>query len=128
MKQISKGIVPWGKVRRIKRNGIDLPANGAEGLFGTYRVAWSDMGENNISYVTGGDSWVGIIEFGEIVKGKVLLSYGNSSQQGSQHNGDQLKLFSEKKLRDALFYKEMIDGNRQRREALINKKFVETSQ
>jgi acyl-homoserine-lactone acylase len=33
----------------------------------------------------------------------VLLSYGNSTQEGNPHNGDQLRLFSQKKMRDAYF-------------------------
>ena len=61
--------------------------------------------------VSSGDSWVGIIEFGKRIKAKVLLSYGNSSQKQSVHNGDQLKLFSEKKLRDAWFYPEDLKGH-----------------
>ena len=54
-------------------------------------------------YAQGGDSWVGLIDFGPKPKARVLLSYGNSSQEGDPHNGDQLKLFSEKKMRDAYF-------------------------
>ena len=49
---------------------------------------------------------MGVIEFGEKVKAKVLLSYGNSSEEGSPHNGDQLEHFSNKKLREAWFYEE----------------------
>jgi acyl-homoserine-lactone acylase len=82
-------------------NDINLPANGADDFFGVFRVSWGRDG-----YIMGGDSWVGIIEFGDRIKANVLLSYGNSSQAGSPHRGDQLKLFSEKKLRPAAFYKE----------------------
>lgn len=63
-------------------------------------MAWSGQ-EGNLM---GGDGWVGIIEFGDRVKANVLLSYGNSSQKGSPNRGDQLKLFSKKKLRQAAFY------------------------
>jgi acyl-homoserine-lactone acylase len=93
--------VPWGEVMRLKMNDINLPANGADDFFGVFRVSWGRDGN-----IMGGDSWVGIIEFGDRIKANVLLSYGNSSQTGSPHRGDQLKLFSEKKLRPAAFYKE----------------------
>ena len=74
--------------------------------------------------IDGGDSWVAIIEFGEKVKAKVLLSYGNSTQEGSPHKGDQLELFSKKELRDALFYRTDLEGNIEKIEVLKNGKFT----
>ena len=56
----------------------------------------------------GGDTYVAITEFGEKVRAQVLLSYGNASQPGSKHAGDQLKLLSEKRLREALLEKQTI--------------------
>ncbi|MBA4056999.1 MAG: hypothetical protein C0490_19950 [Marivirga sp.] len=94
--------VSWGEVHRLKSDSINLPANGGDDFLGIFRVAWSGQEGN----VMGGDSWVGIIEFGDRVKANVLLSYGNSSQKGSPNRGDQLKLFSGKKLRPAAFYPE----------------------
>lgn len=65
-----------------------------------------------------GDSWVGIVEFGDPVRAQVLLSYGNASQPGSPHNGDQLRLFSEKRLRPAWRSREEIEANLERLETL----------
>jgi len=96
--------VPWGNTHWLKSDSISLPANGADDFLGVFRVAWSDP--NGI--VRGGDSWVGIIEFGDRIKANVLLSYGNSTQTGSPHRGDQLKLFSDKKLRPAAFYRDEV--------------------
>ena len=59
----------------------------------------------------GGDSWVGIIEFGDEVRAKVLLSYGNASQPDSPHYGDQLALFSRKEMRDAWFTEAAVNEN-----------------
>ena len=98
--------IPWGDYYRIAYNGKDLPANGIDGSMGVFRVLWpADASENNL-YAGGGDSWVGVVEFGEVPRAKVLLSYGNSSQADSPHNGDQLELFSKKEMRDAWFLKE----------------------
>lgn len=102
---------PWGDYYRIQRNGKDLPGNGIDGSLGVFRVAWPDRAEATNMYIGGGDSWVGVIEFGEAVKAKVLLSYGNSSEENSPHNGDQLQYFSDKKLRDAWFYKDKLEGH-----------------
>ena len=92
----------WGTVYRLKSDAIDLPANGGDDFLGVFRVAWGGQDKR----IMGGDSYVGIIEFGDKVSARVLLSYGNSSENGSPHKGDQLRLFSEKKLRTAAFYKE----------------------
>ncbi|MEO1050906.1 MAG: acylase [Bacteroidota bacterium] len=114
--------IPWGDVYRIKYNGIDLPGNGASGLYGVVRVAW-EGGRNRIG---GGDSWVGVIEFDEKIKAKVLLSYGNSSMAGSQNNGDQLQLFSDKEMRDAHFYQQDVETHTVMTEILKNGKFEKT--
>jgi acyl-homoserine-lactone acylase len=103
--------VPWGDYYRINYNGKDLPANGIDGSLGVFRVAWPGGGDDDHMYVGGGDSWVGVIEFGDAVRAKVLLSYGNATQPNSEHYGDQLELFSKKEFRDAWFTREAIEAN-----------------
>ena len=76
-------------------------------------------------HIRGGDSWVSVIEFGEKVRAKALLSYGNSTQQDSPHNGDQLRLFSKNELRDVYFYREDVLPNAKRVEILRKGRFVE---
>ena len=98
--------VPWGDYYRIAYADKNLPANGIDGSMGVFRVLWpADSNEKNL-FAGGGDSWVGVIEFGETPKAKVLLSYGNASQKDSPHFGDQLELFSKKEMRDAWYRKE----------------------
>jgi len=48
-----------------------------------------------------GDSFVAAVEFSTPVRAMVLTSYGNATQPGSPHVGDQLELFARKKLRPA---------------------------
>jgi len=100
--------VPWGTVYRIKYNDKDLPGNGADGSVGVFRVAWAEDGlqDDGKLYINGGDTWQSVIEFGDKVKAKVLMSYGNSTQKGSPNYGDQLELFSKREMRDCYFYKE----------------------
>jgi acyl-homoserine-lactone acylase len=116
--------VPWGDAFRIRSRTVNLPANGAEGTYGSFRVTWPGGEENHVKKVGGGDSWVGIIEFGEKIRANVLLSYGNSSQDDSPHNGDQLKLYSDKKLREAHFYPKDVEVNKKRREVFKNGGFI----
>ncbi len=115
---------PWGDYYRINYNGKDLPANGANGSMGVFRVAWPGNTDEDHIYVGGGDSWVGVIEFGEDVKANVLLSYGNATQKDSPHNGDQLELFSKKGLRTAWLTKEQIEANTRTKMVLQDGVFV----
>jgi acyl-homoserine-lactone acylase len=78
---------------------------------GAFRVASPGGADEDHMYVGGGDSWVGVIEFGDKVRAKVLLSYGNATEKDSPHNGDQLELFSKKALRDAWFTKAEVEAN-----------------
>ncbi len=116
--------LPWGDYYRIQYNDKDLPANGTDGSLGVFRVAWPGGGDNDHLYVGGGDSWVGVIEFGEKVTAKVLLSYGNATQKDSPHYGDQLELFSKKELRDAWITKDQVDAHTARVEVLTENGFV----
>lgn len=113
--------VPWGQFYRLKWHDINLPANGADGSLGIFRVASPGIASGKELAVGAGDSWVGVIEFGKRINARVLLSYGNSSETGSPHNGDQLKLFSEKKLRDPWFYPEELKEHTERTEILQRK-------
>tara|TARA_R110002051_G_scaffold100879_2_gene171307 strand:- start:26923 stop:29010 length:2088 start_codon:yes stop_codon:yes gene_type:complete len=113
----------WGDYFRINYNGINLPANGIDGSMGVFRVAWPGGADDNNMFVGGGDSWVGVIEFGDKVRAKVLLSYGNATQKNSPHNGDQLALFSKKELRDAWLSQADVEANTARIEVLIENGF-----
>jgi acyl-homoserine-lactone acylase len=108
--------VPWGEYYRISYNGKDLPANGSDGSVGVVRVAWPGRADDTRMYVGGGDSWVGVIEFADSVRARVLLSYGNATQKDSPHNGDQLELFSRKELRDAWFTEAQLKGHLEKTE------------
>ena len=92
--------VAWGDVYRLRYAGKDLPANGAPGDLGVFRVLEFDP-DGELYRATYGDSYVAAIEFSDPVQARVLLSYGNASQPHSPHRGDQLELFANKQLRQA---------------------------
>ncbi len=118
--------LPWGDYYRIKYNDKDLPGNGIDGSVGVVRVAWPADADDTHMYIGGGDSWVGVIEFGDRVNAKVLLSYGNATQKDSPHFGDQLELFSKKQLRDAWFTRESVDTHKAKTEVMTEKGFETT--
>ena len=111
--------IAWGDVNRFRIGKYNYPANGGPGNYGIFRVIYfSKPGDDNKSYAYVGDSYIAITEFGVKVKAQVSLSYGNSSQPGSKHSGDQLILLSQKKLRPALLDKNEILQNMEEREQL----------
>ncbi|WP_333153558.1 acylase [Microcoleus sp. B9-D4] len=90
--------VAWGEVFRLPGEA-NLPANGADGALGVFRSVWFAPGKDNRFQAVAGDSFVAAIEFSNPVKAMALNSYGNASQPGSPHAGDQSQLFARKELR-----------------------------
>ena len=117
--------VAWGDVYRISHNDIDLAGNGGPGALGIFRVAWPGKEDNGVVHISGGDSWVAIIEFTDKPHARVLLSYGNSTQKDSPHNGDQLALFSRKEFRDAWLSAEEVASHAEKTEWRIGDGFTE---
>ncbi len=91
--------VPWGNVFRLKYGNVDLPANGGVDKLGIFRVLrFAPASEGRFQPVHG-DSYVAAIEFSQPVRAMALTSYGNATQPGSPHVGDQLQMFANKQLR-----------------------------
>ncbi len=111
--------VAWGDFYRFKVGEYDFPANGGSGNYGIYRtIYYQTSKKDNKNYAYFGDSYVAVVEFGGKVKAQVLLSYGNATQPGSKHIGDQIQLLSAKKLRPALLTKKDVLLNMEERENL----------
>ena len=108
--------ISWGDVHRFRINGLDYPANGGPEKYGIFRAMDYSEDADHIKRAGFGDTYTAITEFGKKVKAQVLLSYGNASQPGNIHFGDQLKLLAEKKLRPALLEKDDILKNLEKRE------------
>ena len=102
----------WGEVFRLKRDSIDLPANGAPGdPYGVFRTSYYRPDDNNQQSLIAGDTYVAIIEFGDSIQAEGVMGYGNFSQPGSPHRTDQLQLYSDKKLRPILFYRHDVEAH-----------------
>ncbi|MDP1814206.1 MAG: acylase [Leadbetterella sp.] len=98
--------VAWGDVYRFKAGEYDFPANGGPGNYGIFRTMNYQINKkDNKNYTYHGDSYVAVVEFGKKINAQVLLSYGNATQPGSKHIGDQIPLLSAKKLRPAFLTK-----------------------
>jgi acyl-homoserine-lactone acylase len=108
----------WGDVYRLRLNGIDLPASGGLQQQGIFMSLTYTEDKDNKYRADGGETYIAVTEFGKPVKAQVLLGYGNSSQPGSKHIGDQLELLSQKKLRPAWITRKDVLNNLEKKEVL----------
>jgi acyl-homoserine-lactone acylase len=111
--------VAWGEACRLRGGGRDLPANGASGNLGVFRVTACAGGSADAPrQVVGGDSFVAAVELAEPPRAFALIAYGNASQAGSPHLGDQLDLYATQQLRPVLFAAEEVEARAVARTAL----------
>ena len=91
---------------------------------GVFRVAWPGGADENNMYVGGGDSWVGVIEFDDTVKAKVLLSYGNATQRVRLTTVINWSYSPKKELRDAWFTDSDVKANTKETEIFSDIEFL----
>lgn len=107
---------PWSAVMRLKWAGLDLPASGGPGRLGVFHVidyAPEKDGERAANF---GSSFAAVVDFAGPTRAKVLMSYGNASQPGSPHAGDQLPLLAAKRMRDAWRTRRDVEANLESRD------------
>ena len=114
--------VPWGDVVRLRVGAFDEPASGAPGdPAGSFRDLRADLTQARAGRpvpAIGGDTFIAAVEFAEPVRAAVLLTYGNASQPGSPHVGDQLPLYARDELRPAWLTRGQIEANLEVHEVL----------
>lgn len=103
---------PYGNVFRVRWGAYDLPSNGSYDLLGTFRSMTYQPDSDLRFRAVLGESFIAVVEFTEAgPRAEVLLAYGNATQPDSPHFGDQLTLFTEKRLRPAWFTRADIEAN-----------------
>lgn len=106
---------PYGDVSRFHIGDVNLPANGGFGNTGVFRtITWGAM-KNGERTPNAGETWVSMVEFGTPMKAVGVMSYGNSSQPGSKHQGDQLKFLASKTFRTLWMSRAEIEGHLEER-------------
>jgi acyl-homoserine-lactone acylase len=110
--------VKWGDVYRLQRGTFDAPASGGPSYLGIFHTIEFREGPDGRFYSRSGESFSSVVEFSTPLRAEVLLSYGNSSEDGSPHNGDQLALVARKQMRRALLTDGDIDQHLSKREVL----------
>ena len=108
----------WGNVMRLRWGGRDLPASGGPGRLGVFHVIDYGPLSNGVRAANFGSSFVAAVSFDSPTHAKVLMSYGQSSQPGSPHAGDQLQLLAQKRMRDAWTTRAEVEANLESRDVL----------
>lgn len=108
--------VPWGDVYRLRRDGVDLPANGAQEVHGVFRRTGYRATRDNRYEATDGDSYVVAVEFSTPVRARSVVGNGNASRAGSPHRTDQLALYSRKELKPVWRTRPEIESHLEKRE------------
>jgi acyl-homoserine-lactone acylase len=108
---------PWGQAMRIRWGGQDLAANGGPGRMGVFDVLDFEPAKDGVRAANFGGTYVALVTFDGPARAKVLLSYGNASQPGSPHIGDQAPLLAQQTLRDAWRTRAEVEANLEGRDA-----------
>ncbi len=117
---------PWGEINRFQRiNGaIRQPFNddAPSVPVGFTSANWGSLAafgartypNTKRMYGTSGNSFVAVVEFGDRVTAKAVLSGGLSGDPASSHFADQVETYTSGKLRPVFFYREDVEANAER--------------
>ncbi len=110
--------IPWGEVNRYQRLNGDIyqpfdddkpsiPIGFASGRWGAL-AAYGARYDNNTKkiYGTRGNSFVAVVEFGDMVKAKSILAGGQSGDPNSPHFNDQALPYANVEWKDVAYYEE----------------------
>jgi acyl-homoserine-lactone acylase len=110
--------IAWGALHRFRGGSIDLAANGGPGELGIFRVVNFAPAPDGKFVAIGGDSYFATIEFSTPLQARAVIAPGNSTQPGSPHRFDQLKLMAEKRMRPVWRTREEIGRHLERKERI----------
>ncbi len=116
--------VAWGDAHRIRLGDLDLPATGANGIYGLFHnmqfgeapdgkcvVGTIERGK---PMVGGGDGWIFAVEFSKPMTAYSLLAYGETTNPASKHSTDQAPLFAKGQFKRIWFTEAEIKANLER--------------
>jgi len=110
--------VPYGDYYKLKMGDLEYPGTGGPPHLGVFRIMYASPDEDGKFVGYFGDTFVLVVEMGETVKAKGLLTYGNSSDPDNEHYGDQLELFSKNQLREIWSTRKTQEVNLEEKESI----------
>lgn len=114
--------VPWGEYNRFQRLSGDInltydddqasiPVGMTTSRWGALAAYGARAGKDTKRiYGYRGNSFVGMVEFGEKVKAKTMLAGGQSGDPSSPHFDDQVQRYADMEFKDVAYYKEDVDA------------------
>jgi len=117
---------PWGEINRYQRNNADIVQKFNDAApstpVGFTSARWGSLASfgartyegTKKMYGTTGNSFVAVVEFGDLVKAKAVTAGGESGDPASKHFGDQAERYSTGDLRDVYFYPDQLEGHVER--------------
>ena len=84
----------WGEVHRVIRGDVDEPVSGCPPTLGCFRVLSFAPTEDGRLAANRGDSWVFVVEFGDVPRARTVLAYGQTARPGAPHHADQAAMFA----------------------------------
>ncbi|MCG7757094.1 MAG: penicillin acylase family protein, partial [Nitrosomonas sp.] len=110
--------ITWGEAARLRRDGSDLPGNGADTDLGVFREIVYEPDADGKLKSSYGDSFIAVIEFSKPVRAQVLMTYGNATQPPFFETYNPLELAAKQQLRPAWRNRNEIEDNMKLREIL----------
>lgn len=110
----------WGEFNRYQRLNGDIkqqfdddkpsiPIGMASGKWGALASFGTKFGnQKKRQYGTSGNSFVAVVEFGDVVKAKSILAGGQNGNPNSPHFDDQAIPYAKAKFKDVAYYKEEV--------------------
>jgi acyl-homoserine-lactone acylase len=118
--------IPWGEINRFQRltddknptftdTGESIPVQFTSGRWGSLASFGARRYEGtNKYYGSSGNSFVAIVEFGDKVSARAVLTGGESGDPQSPHFNDQAARYAHGDLREVYFYPSQLVGHTER--------------
>ncbi|MCY4398428.1 MAG: penicillin acylase family protein [Gemmatimonadetes bacterium] len=91
---------PWGDVHRVIRGDVDEPVSGCPPARGCFRVLLFEPTDDSRLAANRGDSWVFVVEFGEVPTARTVLAYGQTARHDAPHYADQAAMFARGQMKE----------------------------
>lgn len=119
--------IPWGEINRFQRrtgairesfddNAPSLPVGFTSSRWGSLASYGARAYPNTKKrYGSGGNSFVAVVEFGDRLQARAVVSGGQDGDPDSPHFTDQAELFCKGQFRPVHFYREEVERHQERR-------------
>ncbi len=99
---------PWGDVHRVIRGEVDEPVSGCPPTLGCFRALSYEPADDGRLAANRGDSWVLVVEFGDVPRARTVLAYGQTARLGAPHYADQAAMFARGQMKEVAWTDEDI--------------------